>query len=69
MTVTPEGFKFRGQIFDSVGLLFKWFKEHFRDPIPGTPGTPRVQSGRTYPGGTTPGFNSKLVYNLYCFKF
>lgn len=58
VTVTPDGFRFRGQIFDSVGLLFKWFKEHFRDPIPGTPSTPRMQSGRGYSGGTIR--NSKL---------
>lgn len=51
VTVTPDGFRFRGQIFDSVGALFKWFKEHFRDPVPGTPGTPRVQTGRAYAGG------------------
>lgn len=29
-------------MFDSLAQLFKWFKEHFRDPIPGTPVTPRV---------------------------
>lgn len=42
ITVTPDGFRFRQQMFDSINLLFKWFKEHYRDPIPGTPGTPRV---------------------------
>lgn len=42
VTVTPEGYRFRQQRFDSVGSLFRWFKEHFRDPIPGaTPSTPR----------------------------
>ncbi|CAG2060714.1 unnamed protein product [Timema podura] len=41
ITITPEGFRFRQQMFDSLGLLFRWFKEHFRDPIPGTPSTPR----------------------------
>lgn len=63
ISVTPEGFRFRKQLFDSIGSLFKWFKEHFRDPIPGgmTPGTPRT-SGRTpYQGGgggsNTPSFN------------
>lgn len=60
ITVTPDGFRFRSQVFDSITGLFKWFKEHFRDPIPGTPGTPRVAAGRQggYTGGTTPGFNS-----------
>ncbi|KAF7404787.1 hypothetical protein HZH66_003693 [Vespula vulgaris] len=42
VSVSPDGFKFRGQIFSRVNDLFRWFKEHFRDPIPGqlTPGTP-----------------------------
>lgn len=58
VTVTPDGFRFRQQMFDTVGSLFKWFKEHFRDPIPGTPGTPRIQSGKVgYQGATTPSFN------------
>ncbi|XP_054274705.1 transcription elongation factor SPT6-like isoform X1 [Macrosteles quadrilineatus] len=52
ITVTPEGFRFRGQTFDTIGMCFKWFKEHFRDPIPGTPSTPRsgIMTGRA----TTP---------------
>ncbi|KAJ8959605.1 hypothetical protein NQ318_021791 [Aromia moschata] len=60
ITVTPEGFRFRQQMFDSVASLFKWFKEHFRDPPPGgvTPGTPRMSSGRTpYGGSGTPSFS------------
>ncbi|XP_065172067.1 transcription elongation factor SPT6 isoform X2 [Atheta coriaria] len=58
MTVTTEGIRFRNQVFDSVLNLFKWFKEHFRDPIPGgqTPGTPRGHAARSsYAGNTTPG--------------
>ncbi|ENN77904.1 hypothetical protein YQE_05581, partial [Dendroctonus ponderosae] len=62
VTVTPEGFRFRQQMFDSVSSLFKWFKEHFRDPIPGgTPSTPRMSgsSGRTpYQGTASTPFNS-----------
>lgn len=44
VTVNPEGYRFRSQNFDSVNSLLKWFKEHFRDPIPSvTPAsTPRV---------------------------
>ncbi|KAI4456284.1 transcription elongation factor spt6 [Holotrichia oblita] len=72
VTVTPDGFRFRQQMFDTVGSLFKWFKEHFRDPIPGTPGTPRMQSGKVgYQGATTPSFNAmnsetlqRVVQNL-----
>lgn len=43
VSVTPEGFKFRQQMFDNVNSLMKWFKEHFKDPLPvQTPGsTPR----------------------------
>ena len=35
VTVTPDGFKFRRQNFETLSSLMKWFKEHFRDPIPG----------------------------------
>ncbi|KAM5179933.1 transcription elongation factor SPT6 isoform 2-T2 [Mantella aurantiaca] len=35
ITVTPEGFRYRGQIFPSVNGLFRWFKDHYQDPVPG----------------------------------
>lgn len=35
LTVVPEGFKFRRVVHGSLPALIKWFKEHFRDPIPG----------------------------------
>lgn len=43
VSVTPDGFKFRQQMFDNVNALMKWFKEHFKDPLPvSTPNsTPR----------------------------
>ncbi|XP_017879018.1 transcription elongation factor SPT6-like [Ceratina calcarata] len=59
VTVTPEGFRFRSQMFSKVNELFRWFKEHFRDPVPGqsTPGTPHgVMTSRT-PYNGTPGVN------------
>ena len=60
VTVTPDGYRFRHQTFDSVNSLLKWFKEHFRDPIPiDTPkSTPKVggMSSRT-PYGSTPKFS------------
>lgn len=34
VSVTPEGFRYRQQIFESLNALLKWFKEHFKDPIP-----------------------------------
>ena len=52
VSVSPDGFRFRGNNFSRVSDLFRWFKEHFRDPIPGqlTPSTPRVYHNT--PGGT-----------------
>lgn len=69
VTVTPEGFSFRQQIFESVNSLLKWFKEHFVDPIPSnTPsnsisprGMQSVRSSYTTPGG----LNSKFVQYYY----
>ncbi len=46
-TVTPEGYRFRRQSFDTLSSLLKWFKEHFRDAIPGTPVTPGRLTNRT----------------------
>ncbi|XP_014483387.1 PREDICTED: transcription elongation factor SPT6 isoform X1 [Dinoponera quadriceps] len=61
ITVTPEGFRFRAQMFGRVNDLFRWFKEHFRDPLPGqsTPSTPRgAMTSRT--PYTTPGAVSSM---------
>lgn len=44
VTVTPEGFRFRSKMFDSLDGLLKWFKEHFRDPIPTA--TPQLATPR-----------------------
>ncbi|XP_018906474.2 transcription elongation factor SPT6 isoform X2 [Bemisia tabaci] len=49
VTVTAEGYRYRGQMFDSISTLFRWFKEHFRDAIPGTPSTPRSVNMRSTP--------------------
>uniref|UniRef100_A0A674C8N9 SPT6 homolog, histone chaperone and transcription elongation factor n=1 Tax=Salmo trutta TaxID=8032 RepID=A0A674C8N9_SALTR len=35
VTVTPEGFRYRGQIFPTVNGLFRWFKDHFQEPVAG----------------------------------
>lgn len=45
VTVTPEGFRFRQQIFESLNSLLKWFKEHFKDPIPSA--TPQMITPRS----------------------
>ncbi|XP_076825036.1 transcription elongation factor SPT6-like [Clavelina lepadiformis] len=34
VTVTVDGYRYRGQTFTTLNQFFKWFKEHFRDPIP-----------------------------------
>ncbi|XP_062328913.1 transcription elongation factor SPT6-like [Osmerus eperlanus] len=40
VTITPEGFRYRGQIFPTVNGLFRWFKDHYQEPVPGvTPGS------------------------------
>lgn len=33
VTVVPEGFRFRGHIFDSLNSFLKWFKDHYSDPV------------------------------------
>lgn len=35
-TVTPEGFRFRQQIFPGLMIMLTWFKEHYREPPPGS---------------------------------
>lgn len=53
ISVTPDGYKFRQRMFDSLGGLLKWFKEHFRDPPPsGTP-VQRTPAMRTPHGMTS----------------
>lgn len=34
MTVTPDGFRYRNRVHNSVNGLLKWFKEHYREPVP-----------------------------------
>lgn len=63
ISITPEGFKFRQQVFDNINSLMKWFKDHYKEPPPvQTPSTPRGSSSiRSY---STPGLSvhSKLKY-------
>lgn len=35
MTITPDGFRYRSQIFPTVNGLFRWFKDHYQEPVPG----------------------------------
>ncbi|XP_002036804.2 transcription elongation factor SPT6 [Drosophila sechellia] len=43
VTVMPEGYRFRGQIFDTVNSLLRWFKEHWLDPT-ATPSSASVSN-------------------------
>ncbi|XP_044574909.1 transcription elongation factor SPT6 isoform X1 [Cotesia glomerata] len=56
ISVSKDGFRYRGETFARVDKLVSWFKKNFRMPIPGqaTPSTPRGASSRT-PYHTTPG--------------
>ena len=45
ITITPDGLRYRQQNFHSLNSLMRWFKEHFRDPIPGQ------WTARSYFGG------------------
>ncbi|KAH9493338.1 Transcription elongation factor SPT6 [Dermatophagoides farinae] len=31
ITATPDGFKYRNNMFKSINTLFKWFKDHYKD--------------------------------------
>lgn len=66
VTVNPEGYRFRSQNFDSVNSLLKWFKEHFRDPIPSaTPAsTPRGTSVSRTPFSGSPKYSNDAIQKL-----
>lgn len=34
ITVLSDGFRYRARVFPTINQVFKWFKEHFRDPPP-----------------------------------
>lgn len=64
VSVTPEGFRFRQQMFDSLNSLLKWFKEHFKDPIPtATPAviTPRSVTNSTRSSFATPALSQSSI--------
>ena len=35
VSISPDGFRYRSQMFTSVNGLFRWFKDHYQEPIPG----------------------------------
>ena len=72
ISVTPEGFRFRKQAFESLTALMKWFKDHYREAPPGTPtqSSQMTPSGgrsvnRTPYGGITPGAMSMATGTPY----
>lgn len=48
ITVTPDGYRFRSQNFDSIGSLFRWYKEHFRDATPHVTPAASRSAGQSY---------------------
>ncbi|XP_020627478.1 transcription elongation factor SPT6-like [Orbicella faveolata] len=64
ISVTPDGFRYRGRVHATLNGLFRWFKEHFRDPIPGTPRHrmphSMSESNTPYTPGGTPSINSDV---------
>lgn len=75
VSVTQEGFKFRQQIFDGVNSFMKWFKEHFKDPLPvSTPNSTPRGGNSARSSFATPGLSvhSKFYHlslnfsNTYC---
>ncbi|KAK7925731.1 hypothetical protein WMY93_008041 [Mugilogobius chulae] len=51
VTITPDGFRYRSQIFPSVNGLFRWFKDHYQEPVPGI--TPSNSSRTRTPASLT----------------
>ncbi|XP_059382416.1 transcription elongation factor SPT6 [Carassius carassius] len=45
VTITPDGFRYRSQMFPTVNGLFRWFKDHYQEPVPGV--TPTSSRTRT----------------------
>ncbi len=35
VTITPDGFRYRSQMFPYSPCLFRWFKDHYQEPVPG----------------------------------
>lgn len=65
VSIVPEGFKYRGRVFTSVNQLFRWFKEHFRDPWPQMPTPTGYQSSPMVMGTPTPSPKVMATPNQY----
>lgn len=63
VSVTPDGYKYRQRMFDSLGGFLKWFKEHFSEPPPlGTP-VGRTSVARTPHTPHTPHGLTSAIYH------
>lgn len=62
ITVTPEGYRFRSQNFDSIGSLFRWYKEHFRDATPHVTPVASRSAGQSY--GPSPHLGKCLIISI-----
>jgi transcription elongation factor SPT6 len=62
VTVTPEGIRYRKNMFRSLGSLLRWFKEHFKDPV----AVPSSQASIRTPGSArtdgTPNINPAAIH-------
>lgn len=66
ISVTPDGFKFRQQMFDNILSLMKWFKEHFREPPPvATPGSTPRGSSSARSSYATPGLSVHSKFDFF----
>lgn len=66
VTVTPEGFRYRGQVFPTVNGLFRWFKDHYQDPVPGE--QPKTAVCQLFVYHTISGTIIKGQFRLFCPK-
>lgn len=55
VTTVADGFRYRSRVFRTLNDLLKWFKEHFRDPLPSKQGlgTFRGEIARIFFSGAT----------------
>lgn len=59
VSLQPEGLQYRNKVHRSVNELVKWFKEHYKDPIP-KPVVPSSPAVSTVMGMVDPGMLSNL---------
>ena len=59
ISLVPEGVHYRNKVHRSVNELVKWFKEHYKEPIP-KPAVPSSPAVSTVMGMVDPGMLSNL---------